>query len=278
MEKITLLISILCLFNFSAQGQGNVVSEHTFMSEGVVGSEIRISREGGAVKAKYLIVDQFNGQPVSQRFKSFKNSNNILLNCTGAYTSGSTPDGLSIDNGRTVNKSLATKMDGLVIVQATGGIVVRDLDGGPVNIYENGNISKQLNLRNADDRYDFMEWAERERATVFQSHLLIFNNTLRIGYNASDARRERRFLVLTTNQQGIVHHSIIDVPSSSSIDLLTGAKAILSYFNNNNMDVVAAINLDVGDYNNYDVYASGRKTEVGTKDISDSSNLLIYYY
>ena len=73
--------------------------------------------------------------------------------CSGAYAYSEDdvykPVSLTIDDGTPVNQNLYEKMDGLVVVYATGGIVVADIDKG-VKVFGGGlsEDGETLHLRN----------------------------------------------------------------------------------------------------------------------------------
>ena len=76
-------------------------------------------------------------------------------------------------------------MDGLVIVYPHGGIAVSNLKERNLKLSGgNANPNKYYDLRgSSSDLYQFKEWAKSQRATVFQTHLLAWNDKLQFEYN-----------------------------------------------------------------------------------------------
>ena len=165
---------------------------------------VTMSRENDRVKAKYFAARDFDGKSVYERYQVWKRNNpGVILLSSGTYTDNYfNPQGLTIDNGVVVNQNLIRdKMDALVIVYATGGIAVTDLRQGDLSV--NG-IPRRLNIRNSPyDLDDFIEWAKVQEATIFQTHLLVYKNEIKVNpANSSREKRERRFLAVGKGEDG----------------------------------------------------------------------------
>jgi len=138
-KYITLLLSIFILSNVltSQLYDTNLVHHKTESYQGETFDVVYLSRKDKRVNAKYF-AHEMNGKSVSARFDEFSKSNDVILYTTGAYDDGYSQYkkavGLSIDNGRIVNGTIAN-MDGLsIIYPKTGGIVVSNLDEGNLSI------------------------------------------------------------------------------------------------------------------------------------------------
>lgn len=244
-----------------------------------IGHSIWLNRKSGHVKAKYFAhKDLHTSKSVYQKYSSWKSGKDIMLVCSGAFTTKdyTTPLGLTVDNGKIVNRNINKDMDGLVIVYATGGIVVSDIDEG--NLYL-GSLNKRIDARDFRDKQTLISWAEKEEATIFQTQLLAYKNNLRIPSHAPREEAERRLLVLGIDPQGDVQHIIFNI--ESEVYLYNISEMVFNYLKAKNMNIVAMLNLDTGMYNILEVYDDDGDQEddvEGKKDVRDATNLLTYYY
>lgn len=255
---------------------------------------IMLNKTGQRIKAKYFAAPD-NGKTVYKRYVDWSTRiKNIVLVTSGTYmdecdnAETAKPVGLTIDNGVPVTETLITrKMDALVIIYSGGGlgggIVVTNLADGDLTLKGNGiNEKRKFNLRkSADDLDDFMEWAEEQEATVFQTHLLVYNNVLKVSAtNSSTAKRERRFLALGKDADGQLFNIILNCPSSSS--LYDASKKALEFLNKfKEINVSFMINLDTGCQNVIELRNSNcsvNKAVTGTHTINSAVNLLAFYF
>lgn len=234
---------------------GGSVTTHDLTENGSkVGHAIWISRKSQRVKAKYFAHKQF-GYSVYDRYKEWRADKKVVLMSSGAYTgSNDVPVGLTVDNGNIVNKDYDDKMDGLVVVYATGGIVVSNVEDG--DLYLDA-LGKKIDIRDAYSRNEFLNWAVGQKATVFQTHLLAYKNKHRF-YKDTQEKACRKFLVLATSSSGELFH-IIFYPKYKNYSLYDGTNRILNYLIGQSMQVTAILNLDTG---MYDIVGTGE----GTKD------------
>jgi hypothetical protein len=248
---------------------------------------ISMRREGNKIKAKYFATPDRLGKSVYNRYLDFKSKyKNIILVSSGTYMDQSltTPEGLTIDNGIPVNETLIYgKMDALVIVQATGGVVVSNLVDGDLTLMDkcNNAPNRKFDIRNSTwDKDDFIEWAKCTEATVFQTHLLVYKNQLKISsFNSSNKSQERRFLAVG-KEDGEVKHVIVHCPAHST--LYEGAFKAFGFLTNfKGMEVTFMINLDTGYQDVFELYnrdGSLNKTITGKEQLSRAVNLLTYYF
>ena len=222
---------------------------------------ISMKRSGKRVRAKYFAY-KLNGQEIHQRYNNWKTGKDIILYTSGTYMDVSFDaktaklKGLTVDNGKIVNGNLAKnnnsgkdEMDGLVIVYPHGGIAVSNLKERNLKLSGgNANPNKLYDLRGSStDLYQFKEWAKSQRATVFQTHLLAWNDKLQFEYNVDKTGnpRERRFLAIGYAPNGDVMHCIVHKPEVAS--LYEASKKVLNFLNERkSMRVLALLNLDTG--------------------------------
>lgn len=235
---------------------------------------------GNHIKAKYFAARAANGATVFQRYGQWAANKAVILTSSGTYMDNSrTPVGLSIDNGTLVNQNL-TDWDGLVIIYATGGIAVTNLKNDDLTVDDNGTATR-YHLRDSYDLQGFIGWAQRNKATVFQTHLLAYKNQLTIGTNSSPATAKRRFLAVGKNQDGELYHVIVQCPSDD-LTLRAGAEKALRFLNNfQNLNVTFMINLDTGAQDIFRLYTcNGAENPLirGQLPLDEAANLLAYYY
>jgi len=232
------------------------------------------SASGKRIKAKY-----FASGNAYQSFKNWKIGKDIILISSGAYsegwTSNSTPIGLCVDNGRIVNRNIKNEMDGLVIVEAVGGVRVSDIERNDLTLHSLG--KRKISPRR--DKITLLNWGSSENATIFQTHLLAFENTLRVGTNGSHESANRRMLVLAT-YNGEVIHLVFHI--TRNVTLYQAANDVQKTLIKRGINVVGVLNLDTGGYDILKVYNDQGypySDISGTvNNLSDATNLLVYYY
>lgn len=252
---------------------------------------VTLKRDGDRVKAKYFAAEDYNGNSVYERYEKWSAGRKTILVTSGTYMDNCNhyynpkPVGICIDNGVVVNNMLSDKFDGLVIVYATGGIVVSDLNQGDLSIRLGNGEYKTLNIRaNFYDRLQFIKWAEDVEATVFQTHLLVYKNALQVYLPTStdvNTIRERRFLAGCKDEFGNIIHTIIHSPSHTT--LYEGARRVKEFLIEfkEMEEVVFMINLDTGCQDVFQVNNPDGRTNPdirGNAPISQAVNLLAYYF
>lgn len=239
-----------------------------------IGQSVYLSRSSKSIKAMYFAASK-GSNSVYERYLNWKPGKQIIACCAGAYLSGnySTPLGLTIDGGQLVNRNVDSNMDGLVIVEKVGGVRISDLDQ-PNSIYLLS-CNQYVNPRNSSQKQQFIDWAYKEDATVFQTNLMYYKNTPKIGYVSATA--ERRILALVENS-GIVYHVIFNI--EESVSLTDIAYELFDLLRNKGLNVIAMINLDTGMCNAFELYNSdGQQLPFkGSSDMSSLSNMIVYYY
>lgn len=229
---------------------------------------------GSRIKAKY-----FASGNAYEKFMSWRGDKNIILVSSGAYSSGlngssSIPVGICVDNGIIVNRAIDQKMEGLVIVEAVGGVRVSDVEKG--NLYL-GSLGKRVNP--IKDKLLLLNWGRSESATIFQTHLLAYDNKLRTYSNGPKQRASRGVLALVTDKDNNVMHILFEI--DRQVSLYEAAKDVLKTLTKRNLDVVGLMNLDRGAYDIMAVYSDNKRSLPflnGSVPVSSATNLLVYYY
>ena len=236
-----------------------------------------VSRENNLRSAKPK--KDLDGKSVPDRFKSWSVGKNIVTVCSGTYmqecNANANPVSLTIDQGNVINNTIA-KMDGIVTVYSSGEIIVGNSKLGELKI-----ANKNYNLNNSLEKNSFMIWAHNNKATVFQTHLLIYKDELAIYNNSSNNERERRFLAGCTDEEGNKYEYIINIPSS--ITLMDGAKNSKKYLKQKEemKTIDYLINLDTGCQDFFEGYNSNgqkRNDYLGSAAIEQTINIISFYY
>ncbi len=290
---LTVLAAVGFSFVSSTTGYDrNYVQISTVRYQGNSYNVIYMDRGGSnkRIKAKYFAAADFNGNSVAKRYHQWAKGKNIICASSGTYMNsfdvakaGTKTEGLTVDNGVLVNKELKLNtMDALVVVYATGGVVATDLKEKNLKV-QGGTVSGvPLDLRgNGMHRNGFIQWSKENQATVFQTHLLAYDNQLKLSsYNSSKTERERRFLAVGKDEDGHLIHCIIH--SSAYTSLYDGSKRVLDFLNNfKDMEVIFMVNLDTGAQDVLKVFnpdGSVKDDIKGKLSIDKAANLLVYYY
>jgi hypothetical protein len=293
--KLTKIVVVLILLGLQANAvytqiyNSKLVETYDGNYDGEKLQMVKMNRKGDRIKAKYFAA-KYNGKDVYNRYLEWSKGKNIILVSSGTYMDDyGVPVGLTIDNGVVVSRSMAP-FDGLVIVYATGGIAVTNLEKGDLKVhYTSTNTDYTFTdlQNNSTQRSRFIAWAEEEKATVFQTHLLIYTNTIGVYtpsiYSGNSAhKRERRFLIGVKDAENNVNHIIINLPEQNNT-LYSGAKKAKEFLENNIdiTNIVYMINLDTG-YQDvlkfYNSYGTENSSVKGTADLPVAVNLLVYYY
>ncbi len=285
---ITFCLSFCVFFQSHAQYDKKFIKISTVKHKGSTYKVIYMDRglSGKKINSKYFAAKDLNGSSVYNRYNKWSNGKNIICVTSGTYMDNFDPKlagpvGLTIDNGIIVNKRIAD-FDGLVIIYATGGIVATNLKDKNLTV-QGGSISGiPLDIKGNAFHFDeFLKWCKDNEATVFQTHLLVYKNKLKISsFNSSPDPRERRFLAVGTDEEGNLVHCIVHSPQYTT--LYEGSKQVLNFLNEfKELNVTYMINLDTGAQNVFSLYNSDGKidpTVKGTIPVNDAINLLVYYY
>ncbi len=289
--KTTCLLLILLLYisfeSSYAQGTKSFLDgKYTTFSDNSTGNTIQFfafSREQNTIKAKYF------AQEAPKQFKAWKKQvkPNILMITVGAYSTSFNIDerkplGLTVDNGKTVNKKLEEdKLDALVVVynggSQKGGIGIVNLETSPLKVNQ-GEVGEYWVKDSFIDRQKAIGWAEKHGATLFQAHLLYDKNGICFPSAAkfNGKTTERRYLAVAT-KGGVAYHIVADIPSNEHFN--RGGEKVGEILTEKGYKVYGVINLDVGGYNLLQAYDDQenviRKTD---HPISSTTNLIIWYY
>ena len=291
MKKYSIAI-MLCFSAVAAQAQqAQYLEAKTSSIDNEKFGIVKLLRKDNHVKVKYFAAkDNVNGLSVYQRYQNWAINKKVIAFSSGTYmdncdANSAYPVGLCIDQGRVVNSNLMDgKLDALAIVYATGGMVASDLDSGKLKIVTKDNGSKTLDIRNSPfQKAEFMKWATDMEATVFQTHLFVYEDKIMMGTNSSQTMQPRRFLAVCKEDDGSISHYLINLPTASTIyNGVKKAYRILKEWEEVNQ-IVFMLNLDTGCQDVlsvFDLKGTPYRDDLlkGGTPISNSVNLLAYYY
>ena len=292
---ISLLFFLTALFPDRISGQfsldagksafdGVVKTFHLKNGRSHIGYVVQMDRSSGKIRANYLPQAGNYSTDLVERFVREAANKNVFLASVGAYSyslSGTgKPVGLCIDDGELVNSDVDAEMDALVIVEAVGGVRVSNIDEGNLNVRMDDGTYRTINLKDAYDKRLFVNWANGNGATVFQSHLLAYKgrNLVNAG-RSNQLESNRRVLILTQDRNGTIYHSLLytKYESFSLYDLTRNTLSLYS-----DQEVIAIVNLDAGacDYFETSDAVTDRNNQriQGTSSVEQATNIIYYEY
>jgi hypothetical protein len=253
---------------------------------------LKMSRKSDRVKVKYFAAKLYDGTAVGTRYSTWSANKNVVAISSGTYMDNCTasiakPMGLCIDDGNIVNNKVEDGYGGLIVVYATGGMVASAVEKGDLTIKDKTKGNVTINIKNLFQKEQFISWAKEERATVFQTNLFIYKDSVRLIENPNEKQKDaaRRFLAVCKEEDGTVSHYVVNLPTAST--LYQGVKKAKDYLKNieDVAQIVFMINLDTGCQNFYNVFNSdgSRKSErnfTGDQNLTlaQTANLLAYYF
>ena len=281
---------MLCFILFCSIGRKEnslKIAEYSCNANSRLGIETKELRLGSKkigysiwMNANNTKVNSFAGKgtysTVNSRFEDWQQGRKVVV-CTSAgyadknYSKGI---GLTIDKGVIHNRMVSKDMDALVVT-VNKGFEIYDLN----QRFRYRAQGATIRLTSSADKSQFLNWASHADAAVFQTHLLAYDNQLKISSAGKRKRAVRKFLVKVTNkkkeQQNVIFY--LRYPEY----LYDGAKKIFDYLKLEAYQVDAMINLDTGVNDilelNDKFKTCNNKTIKGRTPINQSTNLLIFY-
>ena len=289
--KTTTLFLLLTLnmvaWSSFAQGDKSFLGgKYTTFSDNSTGKDIQFfvfSRKQNVIKAKYF------AQDAPKQFKKWKEQVDpkILMITVGAYSTSFNemlrkPLGLTVDNGKTVNRNLEEdQLDALVVVynggSQKGGIGIVNLETSPLKVSQ-GEVGEYWVKNSFTDRQKAIKWAENQGATLFQAHLLYDKNGTCFpdNYRYKGKTSERRYLAVAT-KGGVAYHIVADIPSSEYFN--SGGEKVAKILTDRGYKIFGVINLDVGGYNLLQAYDDrGSIIRKTSHPLSATTNLIVWYH
>lgn len=280
------IIILLTTTNLFGQFSLDYVDVSQITLQGEKYSFVKMTRKDNHVKAKYFAAKDHNGLSVYDRYNSWSIGKNIILYSSGTYLDNcdakfAQPQGICIDDGNIVNRALSTKFDALVIFYATGGIVVSDIKNDNLTISGNG-VSKKVDIKNSLHRMEFFNWATAEKATVFQSHLFYYKDSLTIATNSDKKVAPRRFLCVGRHEGDVMHYIVYLSTDNTLYDATLKISNFLKNYESLD-ELIFIVNLDTGCQNVFQLRKNDgsidNRTEFkGDVPITNAANLIVYYY
>ncbi len=247
-----------------------------------IGHSVWMSMDN-TIKSKYFAFKTVNNgeyESVHEQYQRWKGNKKIILNCSGAFSTefpgqknnNAITVGLTVDDGKVINRTIDKTMDALVVMSLYNELKVYDLENNSLEI-------GQSSFDMPREKARFLDWAKQKRSTIFQTQLLSFNDKLRISRKGRKQKRERRVLAMVENKYRQSFHIIFDLTKSSF--LFDTARDVFYHLKDDKgMTVKSIINLDTGAYNILELFdGAGRKNVdiIGDTDVKSSTNLIVYY-
>lgn len=235
------------------------------------------------IKAKYFPSIK-EDKSIQEQFEEWGKGKNVILYTSAAYMSGLGASnagtvGFTVDHGEIINdKFTEYKMDAMVLVDQHGHIQVQDMSQDFIR-FSSGEEEARFDMKNAMHVERFRDFAIENKFTVFQTHLLAKEGELMVFEQEEPKICERRFHALATDSLGQEFNYIIHVPTESS--MFVSATKVKTYLDERGFTLNSLINLDTGAQDVISFYdAKGAKVDalMGRLDITQTSNLMVYYY
>jgi len=238
--------------------------------------EVIWMKKGQDLKSVYHIGVEAGKNPYQRASSSIPNQA-VILQTTAAYTGDyalNTQLGIAMEQGRLKNKALAAQMDGLVLIWQNQVEVF--------NIRESfffQPLNQRIELNDVYDRTRFLAWVEKNNGSLFQTHLLAFNQDLKITNVARDRVADRKLLV-TLSKDGEEYFVLFHF--ARSIYLYDAAKMTLEYLTEKkNAEIHGIVNLDTGVHNVLELPEQAAHCAMGTlgkEHPQEAANLLTFFY
>lgn len=214
---------------------------------------------------------------VPKHLAKLKERDHVFLATAGGFTNHlKQPEGLTIQDGTMINAVLQPNRHGLVIMDPQHGMIAFNLKEAEMKLPDGTSLLNPMNDLTAYAQ--FIDWCARQKATVFQTQLVVHNNRLLIDPEKAVKRfRERRLLALVSNDAGSRHHVLINITEPHMLAPLSAE--IFSLLGERELQVDALLNLDVGLYDILDIYdEKGQPISdiKGTSESREATNLIIY--
>lgn len=292
MNKMIFSLLLICQFYMPAVAQyENYVEVKTSYTDSEPYGILKMSRKDNHVKVKYFAAKDNDGTSVYERYQKWAAGKKVIAYTSGTYMNNcetpgiATPIGICIDQGKVVNSVIMpNNLDALAVVYATGGMIVSNLDDKNLKITVSSGTLGPLDIRgNSYHMTRFLKWADEYDATVFQTHLYVFEDNIKISEDGSSKIASRRFLAVCKEDNGDITHFIINIPGNSTeYNGVIKAYNILKKLEDVNQ-IVFMINLDTGCQNVFSCFnnkntAYNHALLKGTESINSAINLLAYYY
>ena len=178
-----------------------------------------------------------------------------------------------------MNRTLITgRLGALVVTFPTGSIEVKNIADQNLTFSSMGEPIK-FNLYDDRSLVRFIDWVKENKITVFQTHLLAHNNTLKVHANGDRNQARRRFLMSAKDAWGDEYYFIIH--RNEAITLYQGTKSVFDYLRGEGYEVNSIINLDTGAQDVFRFYSpSGTVSGLlsGELELSGARNLMSFYY
>lgn len=280
-----LLLLAFCFLHFVGHAQQTAFTEFSCLHKGsssitttmlkqhqrVVGYAVWM--DANQMKTTYLM-DKGKYRNVYARLKNASNYSSILVSTSGNYVNKQRKQaiGLTVDNGKIINRMLDKDMDALVFTL-----------NGQLLVF---NSNQRFSIPGLADRlhatYDkarILSWAQKNQSSIFQTHLLVYENALKITASGNIRQAKRKFLATVYTKTKQKQYVLIYLQRGAYLQKAT--KKILAYLQSKDLYVYSMINLDTGGNDILSLHPSiktcNNRTIKGFMPIQTATNLLVFY-
>jgi uncharacterized protein YigE (DUF2233 family) len=234
------------------------------------------------IKSKYF--STIKSQNVKNQYEKWGVKKTVFVYSSGLNNVQSIS--LQIANGVIANKTIAPSgMDALVVIPPSGKISVYNLLEPVIKFKINGMDPKRsfaLRIDDDQDREDFIDWAMKSKATVFQTYLLAYNDKIIAQKFKTHEKSVRRYLIGGTIENGEQVYLIVETASPLTVeDGIQKTFAMVKQFYPNHFTINYMIGLttpsvkDAFRVNRPDGLVYDEFKHIA--DISDVNGLLVFY-
>ncbi len=245
--------------------QGNIIGESIWLTRKDATQEY--------VDAHYFAV----GDIVSKYEQQKKDKSLILVSSGGFNNILEQPDGFTVEGGSIINTVISQYRHGMVMLH-NGDINVLNLRNNHFTLPSGGKVIKNP-LTSITAYAELVKWSQQAKATIFQTQLLCYQDSLLITIEkAKRELRERRLLAVCTDKKSNKSYYVIfNIRTPSYLAEIT--MEIFSVLTRNNVRIKAILNLDTGTYDILELWNDkGHATDAikGTVDIHKAINLISF--
>ncbi len=278
-KRLSLILTIVSLLvSFSSltgqqkpnQYLNGIYQEYYLKSDGIKFKVFDFVTSQRSLKTVYF------GNEGKEKYKNWKKRNRGLqvlcffaVGFSKDLEDNNTPIGLCLENGKILNRTLEKGMDGIVIIDKRGNLTALDID--------HERFDGRYALRKASDKSYFINYASRNRLSVFQTQLLYSEvGGSKIGPLKYGKKAARRFLAICKDRAGQEHQIVLNLPVSTHLN--RAAQAAVNALQDKGYDIQYLLNQDTGSRNILTAYDEDEKELYSAPvDLKNATQLLVYY-
>lgn len=240
-----------------------------------IGESIWLTRKDTA--QAYTDAHYFATGDIVSKYELQKKNNSLMLVSSGGFNNIlEQPDGFTVEDGSIINTVISQYRHGLVMLN-NGEINVLNLKRN-LFLLPSGKVIRNP-LTSVTSYAELVKWSKNTGATVFQTQLLCYQDSLLITIEkAKRELRERRLLAICTDKKNKTSYYVLfNIRTPSYLAEIT--MEVFSILSRNHYEIHAILNLDTGAYDIlelWDEHRHANATIKGTVDIHKAINLITF--